>query len=215
MQETRRQLPTIFASRTNSLPGAFNEQAWSELPTVRVAPGQLAAPVELEAGKSVLPVTALGVHADEAQGNKATWKQIENAWILSYETAAGWGLHGDLALEQLELKGTQEVELVLEAPAGIQFQVLLHETGDGPPGHQVYEGEYGADGESYELPQFTATGARQVVRFRLADAERRVYWGNEGGNLILDTQALRGMSFLIHSGQGQGQLRIYRIRFLA
>jgi hypothetical protein len=214
MEETHKLLPTIFASRAGSLPVSFDEQAWSELPTARVAQGQLAVPIQLESGKSVLPDTALGVHADEAQGNKASWEQNENAWILSYETADGWGLHGDLALEHLELKGTQEAELELEAPEGTQLQILLHETGDGPPGRQVYEGEHGADGESYELPQFTATGARQVVRFRLADAERRVYWGNQGGNLILDTQGLRGMSFLIRSGQGKGQLRIYRVRFL-
>jgi hypothetical protein len=161
-----------------------------------------------------LPATAFGVHADEAEGNKASWEQGENVWTLSYETARGWGLHGDLALEQFDLKGMQEVELELEAPAGIQLQFLLHETGDGPPGNQVYEGEHGADGESYELPQFSATGTRQIVRLRLADAERRIYWGNQGGNMILDTQGLRGLSFLIRSGQGKGQLRIYRVRFL-
>ncbi len=214
MKETHGQHPTIIASRTGSLPGAFDEQAWSELPPARVAPGQLASPVQLEPGKSVLPDKALGVHADEAEGNTASWDQAESTWIFSYETAGGWGLHGDLALDQFDLKGMQEIELELEAPPGLQLQVLLHETGDGPPGNQVYEGEHGADGESYELLQFTATGTRQIMRFRLAEAERRIYWGNQGGNMILDTQGLRGMSFLIRSGQGKGQLRIYRVRFL-
>jgi len=214
MEETHKLLPTIFANRTNSLPASFDEQAWGELPIASVAPGRLTVPVDLEPGKSALPAAALVVHSDEAQGNKASWEQSENSWTLTYETAAGWGLHGDLPLEQLELRGAQEVELDLEAPAGTQFQILLQETGDGPPGRQVYEGVHGADGESYELPQFTTIGARQVVRFRLADSERRVYWGNQGGNMILDTQGLRAMSFLIRGGQGKGQLRIYRIRFL-
>jgi hypothetical protein len=214
MKQTHALFPTIFTSRPGISPVSFDEQAWGELPTARVVPGQLAVPVQLEPGKNVLPATALGIHADEAQKNTASWEQSENTWILSFETGGGWGLHGDLALEQLELKGTQEIKLELEAPAGTQLQILLHETGDGPPGGQVYKGEHGADGESYELPEFTATGARQIVRFRLADAERRVYWGNQSGNLILDTQGLRAMSFLIRSGQGKGQLRIYRIRFL-
>jgi hypothetical protein len=112
------------------------------------------------------------------------------------------------------LQGAQTLEVELEAPAGLQIQVLLQETGDGPPGHQVYEGNRGADGESYELPQFTATGTRQVVRLRLADAERRIYWGNQGGNMILDTQGLRAISFLLRSGQGKGRLRIYRVGFV-
>ena len=40
-----------------------------------------------------------------------------------------------------------------------------------------------------------------------------MYWGNQGGNMILDTQGLRAMSFLIRNGQGKGQLRIYRVGF--
>jgi hypothetical protein len=52
------------------------------------------------------------------------------------------------------------------------------------------------------------------VRFHLTDAERRVYWGNQAGNMVVDTQGLRAISFLLHGGQGKGQLSIYRIRFL-
>jgi len=214
MTETHKELPTILAKRANTLPSSFDEEAWGEFLTARVSPGQLAAPVQMEPGKVPLPADQLVVHQDDALGNKGSWEQTREAWILSYETASGWGLHGDLPLEQLDLRGGQTLELELEAPAGLQIQVLIQETGDGPPGRQVYEGKRGADGESYELPAFTATGARQVVRLRLTDAERRIYWGNQGGNMILDTQGLRAISFLIRSGQGKGQLRIYRVGFL-
>ena len=213
MTQTHQQLRPILAQRGNSLPSSFDELAWSELLPARVMAGQLSAPIQVEAGKSVLPVAELTVHQDEAAGNKATWEQTDQAWVLTYETGSGWGLHGDLPLEPLDLKGAQFVEIEFEAPAGTQLQALLHETGDAPPGRQVYEGKRGADGESYELPQFVATGARQVVRLHLVAAERRAYWGNQGGNMILDTQALRAISFLIRSGQGKGQLRIYRIGF--
>jgi hypothetical protein len=214
MTETHKLLPSILANRANSLPVSFDEQGWGEFLTARVSPGKLAAPVQMEPGRDPLPPAQLVIHQDDAQGNKGSWEQTKEAWILTYETASGWGLHGDLPLEQLDLQGAQTLEVELEAPAGLQIQVLLQETGDGPPGHQVYEGNRGADGESYELPQFTATGARQVVRLRLADAERRIYWGNQGGNMILDTQGLRAISFLLRSGQGKGQLRIYRVGFV-
>jgi len=214
MTETHKLLPSILANRANSLPVSFDEQGWGEFLTARVSPGKLAAPVQMEPGRDLLPPAQLVIHQDDAQGNKGSWEQTKEAWILTYETANGWGLHGDLPLEQLDLQGAQTLEVELEAPAGLQIQVLLQETGDGPPGHQVYEGNRGADGESYELPQFTATGTRQVVRLRLADAERRIYWGNQGGNMILDTQGLRAISFLLRSGQGKGQLRIYRVGFV-
>ncbi|HXI84274.1 MAG TPA: hypothetical protein VNL17_09330 [Verrucomicrobiae bacterium] len=214
MTEVHKQLPSILATRTNNLPASFDEEAWGEFLTARVSPGHLSAPVQMEPNESVLSSNQLVVHQDDAQGNKGSWEQTEEAWVLTYETASGWGLHGDLPLEQLDLRGAQTLEIEFEAPAGLQIQVLLQETGDGPPGHQVYEGARGADGESYELPQFTATGARQVVRLRLTDAERRIYWGNQGGNMILDTQGLRAISFLIRSGQGKGQLRIYRVGFV-
>ena len=213
MVETHQGLPSILANRGDNLPVSFDEQAWGELLTARVAPGKLAAPVEMEPGQNPLPPDQLVIHQDDANGNQGSWEQTKDAWILTYETANGWGLHGDLPLEQLNLQGAQTLEVEFEAPAGLQIQVLLQETGDGPPGHQVYEGKRGADGESYELPQFTATGARQTVRLRLTDAERRMYWGNQGGNMILDTQGLRAMSFLIRNGQGKGQLRIYRVGF--
>jgi hypothetical protein len=214
MVDTHQRIPSILAKRADTLPVSFDEEAWGEFLTARVSPGQLAAPVQMEPGQSDFPPAQLVVHQDDAQGNKASWEQTNDAWILTYETAGGWGLHGDLPLEQLNVQGAQTLEIEFEAPAGLQIQVLLQETGDGPPGHQVYEGKRGADGESYELPQFTATGARQVVRLRLTDAERRIYWGNQGGNMILDTQALRAISFLIRSGQGKGQLRIYRVGFV-
>ena len=214
MRETHKLLPSVLANRTNSLPVLFDEEAWGEFLTARVSPGQLAASVQMEPGRGPLPPAKLVIHQDDAQGNKGSWEQTKQAWILTYETARGWGLHGDLPLDQLDLQGAQTLEVEFEAPAGLQLQVFLQETGDGPPGHQVYEGNRGADGESYELPQFTATGARQVVRLRLADAERRIYWGNQGGNMILDTQGLRAISFLIRSGQGKGQLRIYRVGFV-
>jgi hypothetical protein len=214
MRETHKLLPTILADRTNSLPVVFDDQAWGELLPGRVAKGKLASPVELAPQREAVPLTEFAIHADEAAGDKGSWEQTESAWILAYESPGGWGLHGDLPLEQLDLMGAQDVEVELEAPVGTQLQVLLHETGDGPPGRQVYEGKRGADGESYELPQFAASGTRQLVRFHLADADRRVYWGNQGGNMTLDTQGLRAISFLIRGGQGKGQLRIYRIRFL-
>jgi len=213
MVETHQRLPSILTRRADTLPVSFDEEAWGEFLTARVAPGPMAAPVQLEPGQDSLPPDQLVVHQDDAQGNRGSWEQTKDAWVLTYETASGWGLHGDLPLEQLNLQGAQDLEIELEAPAGVQLQVFLQETGDGPPGHQVYEGKRGADGESYELPQFTATGARQVVRLHLADAERRIYWGNQGGNMILDTQGLRAISFLIRSGQGTGQLRIYRVGF--
>jgi agarase len=214
MMETHQRIPSILAKRSDTLPVSFDEEAWGEFLTARVSPGQLAAPVQMEPGHSDFPPAQLVVHQDDAQGNKASWEQTKDAWILTYETANGWGLHGDLPLEQLNAQGAQTLEIEFEAPAGLQIQVLLQETGDGPPGHQVYEGKRGADGESYELPQFTATGSRQLVRLRLTDAERRIYWGNQGGNMILDTQALRAISFLLRGGQGKGQLRIYRVGFV-
>jgi hypothetical protein len=214
MTQTHKLLPSILARRADNLPVSFDEEAWGEFLTARVPPGPMAAPVQLDPGQDSLTPDQLVVHQDDAQGNKGSWEQTKDAWVLTYKTASGWGLHGDLPLEQLNLRGAQDVEIDLEAPAGLHIQVFLQETGDGPPGHQVYEGLRGADGESYELPQFTATGVRQVVHLHLADAERRIYWGNQGGNMILDTQGLRAISFLIRSGQGKGQLRIYRVGFV-
>jgi hypothetical protein len=140
-------------------------------------------------------------------------RQRKRGSSLTKLPAAG-GCTAILPLEQLDLQRAQNLKVEFEAPAGLQVQVLLQETGDGPPGHQVYEGKRGADGESYELPQFTATGARQIVQLHLTDAERRICWGNQGGNMILDTQGLRAISFLIRSGQGKGQLQIYRVGFV-
>ena len=213
MKETHGRLASILATRGNKLPATFDEEAWAELPTAHVSAGSLPAPVQMEPSRFSFSPEELVVHQDDAQGDKASWEQTKDAWVLTYATGGGWGLHGDLPLEQLSIGGAQTIEVEFTAPAGLPIQVLLQETGDGPPGRQVYNGKNGADGESYELPVFIATGNRQVVRLRLTDAERRLYWGNQNGNMTLDTQGLRAMSFLIRNGQGSGELRIYRVSF--
>jgi agarase len=214
MKQTHAELPDIFQRRNDDLPAAFDAQAWAELLPVRVAPGHLENPVDFSPATSKLSVAAFEIQADAASGNSGSWSRDGDAWVLDYVSAGGWGMEGQFPLQDLDLAGTVEVEIEVQARAGLQLQVLLHETGDGPPGRQVYEGVNGADGESYELPRFTADGTRQVLRFRLADAERRVYWGNQGGNMTVDTQGLRAICLAIAPGQGQGQLRVYRIRFI-
>ncbi len=214
MKETHANLPEIFANRSNVLPVTFSEQAWGELLPVRVTSGHREAPVDFSPATTKLSTAAFEIPADTGAGNKGSWERNGDAWVLNYESGGGWGMEGLLPLDQLDLAGTIELEVEIEAPAGLQLQIFLHETGDGPPGRQVYEGSNGADGESYDLGNVTGTGSRQTVRLRLADADRRTSWGNQGGNMTIDTQGLRAIAFAIHPGQGQGQLRVYHVRFI-
>ncbi len=213
MQQTNARLPSLREGRVGTVPVAFDERSWNELMPIHVAAGKLAQPVILAAATSKAPLSLFELHADSSQGNQGAWERAPDAWIFHYQSARGWGVHGDIPLEEILPAGAANVEVELQAPSGLQMQVFLQETGDGPTGLQVYQGKNGADGESFELPQFAATGTRQVVRFNLNDCVRRVYWGNQGGNLTVDTQGLRSLSIYLHAGQGSGDVRIYAVSF--
>ena len=165
-----------------------------------------------------VPLTAAScnfIKSDAPNGSYGEWKVTGNtAAVLAYHSGGGWGLHGDVALpDACHAAGARSIMLDFTAPPGLRVALYVTETGDAEPGQQVYQGQQGADGESYELPEVVATGKPQRATFTLDQAALRPYWGNQRGNHMLDLNGLRCISIFVPPNQAGGEIAIQHLTF--
>jgi hypothetical protein len=183
----------------------FDPIVWGELLPIRLDGGQLAAPISINFMAAPSSVKADG-------GNYAQIAPDDHGVLIAYQTGGGWGLHADFELPR-SLHGARQLRLRLSGEKDHRYQIFLTETGDGPPGQQVYQGENGADGESFEFRGFSGTGDPQEIVLNLDDGLVRRYWGNQRGDRVMSTAGLKTLSFYIPGGQGHGEVRITAATF--
>jgi hypothetical protein len=207
LQEVSRDLDN---PRTGNL-YSFDEEEWRELLPIKLFQGNLDAPKKL----SLTDLNPVVVKADESANCTGHWESNANGLILVFDSKGGWGVHGDLLLPKMvNFSGAKKLQVTLVAPPGIHFRPFLTETGEAPPGAQVYQGLLGADGESYEFTSVTGTGEKTTYEFDLAQGSLRAYWGNQRGNSIIDLQSLKFLSLYVPGNQGGGQIVLSEVSFL-
>ena len=140
---------------------------------------------------------------------------------VDYDSGTGWGLGVSLKPQGALLRdgsadvlGASVLQVELSATQGQKFQLVLSESGVGDPASAAFAGFGGADGESWASPYYTGTGKPQVLRFVIAEAEARPYWGNQHGNKTIDLQAVGNLDIAIGGAQGKGSLQVTRVSFI-
>lgn len=207
MRETNTAALAGLPSRSFPKDGyAFDPEAWGELLPVRVEEGALQAPLPLQLQQAAATAS---VKADAGNSAQVFY---DGGLKVSYSSGTGWGLHADLALPAM-LAGAKSLSLRVRGTAGHRYRIFLNESGGGPPDQQVYTGERGADGESFEYAPFTATGEVQRIILRLEEGSVRKYWGNQRGDRKIATGGLESLSFFVFPGQGDGELAVEAVEF--
>jgi hypothetical protein len=178
----------------------FDPLVWGELLPIRLDGGALAAPVALD-----FATTPTTIVADD--GNQAQIMPVDRGVRIAYQTGDGWGLHADFELPK-KLAGARQLRMKFTGVKNHRYQIFLTETGAGPPGQQVYQGEHGADGESFEYRIFSGEGEPQEMVIKLDEGMVRRFWGNQRGDRVLSTAGLKTLSFYVFGGQGAGEVHI-------
>ncbi len=158
---------------------------------------------------------------DTATGGKMTPVVADEVLNLNFETGSGWGCGASfpsnigpfVASGVVDLRGYNYFQFRAFVPKGLKFTIFMSESGNGDPSGTSFPGVNGADGESYSFPEFTGSGKWETYRVDLVNLERRLYWGNQHGNNILDLQALADVEFSLPGNQGAGKMLVSDLEF--
>jgi hypothetical protein len=159
---------------------------------------------------------------DGATGGKAVANTTTGVITLDYETGTGWGCGASIPSNvpplgnggTVDLRGYNFFQFKAFVPKDVRFTIYMSESGSAAPGQAQYDGQNGADGESYSFPPFTGTGKWEDYRVDLSELERRTVWGNQHGNNILDLQALEDVEFYLPQSQGSGRMLVKDLQFM-
>jgi hypothetical protein len=113
-----------------------------------------------------------------------------------------------------DLSHHRSIELVVTAPRGLRFSLLLSEEGAADPWAASFAGAEGSDGESFASEEFTAAGNRQTVVAPLETFSWRTSFGNPNGNRTIDLQAVHEIDLSLGGSQGSGTLTVHSLRLL-
>jgi hypothetical protein len=152
---------------------------------------------------------------DASNGGSAKVESTPDAALVHFDSGGGWGAGVSISpvSSPFDATGADQLEVVLEIPAGHSAQIYLSEAGVAAPDSAHYAGQSGSDGESYEFPPLVGTGKRESYRINLHELDRRSSWGNQHGNDELDLQALAAVDLDIPGKQGSGEIRVFSITF--
>ncbi len=198
---------SLHGRSPHSLPTAFNPAAWYELRSVTVRRMSSGARVQ---PKIIWPrpfaAAALNTWADENAGAKVRATVVSNM-LRIVATPKGWGCGVDLPLgrahktDGINAAGILHVHLRARIPAGNQVVLMVSESGAAALGEQTYSGLRGADGESFCSPPLVGTGAWVTYDLPLANFTLNTAYGNQRGNCVIDTQALRTLGVFLSGTQ--------------
>lgn len=159
---------------------------------------------------------------DGGNGGKAIANTTTGIIVTDYETGTGWGCGESCFCNvkplidwgTVDLTGYNFFSFNAFIPKGINFSVIMSESGEAAPNMASYNGINGADGESYSFPSFEGSGKWETYKVDLSDLELRNSWGNQKGNHILDLQALHSVQFYFPGNQGTGRMLIKDLEFM-
>ena len=207
----------LHGDSTTALPAEFKSPG--EADYRKAEPGMKVDPV-----RSFLKIdnTAhIDTWGDNGSGGKAGANTTTGVIVTDYETGTGWGCGESIFCNvkplidwgTADLRGYNLFTFQAFIPKGINFNVMMSESGEAAPNMATYTGLNGADGESYTFPSLEGTGHWETYKVNLSDLERRTVWGNQKGNNILDLQALHSVQFYLPGNQATGRMLIKDLQF--
>jgi len=184
-------------------------------------------PVQVKRGKKAdAPRSFAGTRpkaygwGDTGHGGSLAISASGSAVLGRYATGSGWGTGLSLVPDPAtprgytDLAGYESVELVITAPRGLRFSLLLSEQGAADPWATRFDGADGSDGESFASEEFTATGEEQTIVIGFDELKPRTSFGNPNGNRTIDLQAVHDLDLALGGSQGSGTLTIKSLRLL-
>ena len=145
-----------------------------------------------------------------------------NTLLLQCTSGRGWGsgitfkfLHSvpTNADGSISVLGASKMIVRIKGDRPFRFSIGINESGCGPTDKQTFDGFGGADGESYGHAEITTSPEKDEYIFWLRETEPSSSYGNQRGNYVLDTQALRQVHLYFPGGQGNITAEFESIRF--
>ncbi|MBN1267954.1 MAG: hypothetical protein JXB04_00045 [Kiritimatiellae bacterium] len=176
----------------------------------------LASPVTVNAA-----VTEPQQWGDVPGGSSCSVHRTEGNMLgAQFDVNAGWGAGLTFFPEHTvknsdssaNAAGARRLSVRLKAPAGVQLRLGLLESGVDWPQAQRFNGVSGADGEAFRHPGFTTVNGWQVYSIPLSELRLNGGYGNQRGNRVIDTQAIRGIEILLPGGQPSCRMEIDWVR---
>ncbi len=215
MQQVHNELPTIRRDKLRRMPDVL---APPQRPTY--TPGQHPGrPATLD----LLSYWAGEPELWGAADAKVTWRREGPELLLEFVSGASYGgginLRGPKSCEisaagpgATDLDGYSAFVLELDAPRGLQLNLVLAEAGAGPLGQAQFGSDAGDDGEAYISAPLFGRGVRHTYRIAIADLERQRLWGNQAGKQRIDMHAIRNFGIQIQGRPERGLVRIHAAR---
>ncbi|MBY0311625.1 MAG: hypothetical protein K2W85_06115 [Phycisphaerales bacterium] len=152
--------------------------------------------------------------------SKINWSRKDSTLVLEYDTGsqfgAGMNIFGPKSMaitrgpgNATDLDGYATVVLDLEAPKGVQMNLVLAEAGAAHPGAGAFDVSAGDDGEGFISLPFYGKGSRETYRIQLTDLTRQMFFGNQSGALRVDMQAIRNTGLQFSGSPRKGTVIVH------
>ncbi|MBN1270583.1 MAG: hypothetical protein JXB04_13415 [Kiritimatiellae bacterium] len=158
------------------------------------------------------------VYGDDARGGGIDIGAAGATRTLTVRTGQGWGcgftanaktsIHPD---GSADVSGATRIVVRFRSSQPFRFNAGLNESGHGIPWGQTYDGHGHADGEAYSHMIIQGQEGLHEYEFPLADMEINPNYGNQRGNMTIDTDALASIGFYFPGGQGDFELELESI----
>ncbi|MHC5214868.1 MAG: beta-galactosidase [Planctomycetota bacterium] len=143
--------------------------------------------------------------------------------ILKYDTGQSWGCGvvfygpqkyatGKGADHTTDMDGYSQLTIDAKIPAGLNFNLLVDESGVGPNYQETFNTDGGDDGESFIIKDIKGAGYRFKYEIELKNLKPRDDWGNQRGKHRVDMNAMRGFGLHLSGEQGKGEIELYSIK---
>lgn len=158
---------------------------------------------------------------DNQHGSKLTASNTANRTLqINTTTGDGWGCgitftpthHARNSDNSIDASGAKQVVARVKAPAGATLRFGILESGADWPGAGTYNGVNGADGEAFRHEGITTQDGWQTYTIPISEFRLLGGYGNQGGNRIIDAQALRGIEILYPGGQPDATIEVEWIK---
>ncbi|MDX2119348.1 MAG: hypothetical protein SFY96_14320 [Planctomycetota bacterium] len=139
--------------------------------------------------------------------------------VLKYDTGSQYGgginIFGPKASAlkvgpklAVDLDSYSTIVLDLEAPKGLQLNIVLAEAGSGPM-NTTYDMSAGDDGEAYISNTLYGEGKRMTYKVPIIALRRQPFFGNQGGGFSIDMKAIRNLGLQVSGTPREGEVVIH------
>lgn len=152
-----------------------------------------------------------------------TLTRADGALVMAYRAGTAYGtgvnLFGPASARcasgpdfATDLDGYKDLVVDVDAPRGVQLNVVVAEAGSGPVGQVSYASPAGDDGEAFISAAFFGQGERTLVRISIAALLKQQFWGNQSGGNTIEMAAVRCVGLQIQGAPATGTVRLHGLR---